>query len=754
MTRTNGISRLLAPIVLLAAAALPASAQSYLFLAQQGEVTSVLNSGGSVFIGANKLGDQATANITIVNRGARTARLDGLELLGSSDLTISDRPSGQVTFDAGGRVTFVVQYQPTASARATATLLVSITEIIPTPAGSTAPPQNISSTLLLTINGGVPEISTAYILPDTGNTVPVGDNGTILFPETRIPNTNIVQVSVFNRGSNLGSVQNVTLEGGGDELQLLGLPLFPYGLLPAAEFRVALRYTPKKIGELSATLRVQLADRTISIRVQALATGPTFTYSLVDSDNNATPVRVGEQIRLDLPLRSTRTYTFFVKNEGNAPGSLSSIISTGTLAVTDLPPFPYTLNQGESVFFTLIASAPPSGTSLSRIRIGSDIFEVVTGSAGSRLSYSYTNADGASFPLTGDSASAGTLLFPNRVVGATTRSTFTITNTGNEAASINGIGITGSTSFRLEAPIAFPVRIEPGAQFNFNILFTPSQIGDNNGALTVDSLRFLLLGSGEQEPSLPAVRFEGTPSGNVQPRQQLPVGLSIADTYPVELRGILTAGFESSQLAFQFDSAIQFSTGGRVVEFRIPAGTRNAIFANGLPTIRFQTGTVAGNLILTPAFFVRDNVNVTPSPVPTLRLTIPPSAPVLLNFQVVPLNNSGNELQVSVTGYSTTLSLRELVLKINPVAGAQFRNLEVRYDLSGLAAVWYQSGSSSGGLFTATLTLTLSTGTAPTTGTTPPLLFVDSVDATVSNEIGTSNTLKANPGTSVLRPGN
>lgn len=750
MTRARRLSHLFAPLALLAAA-IPASAQSFFIIAQQGDSTTIVNPGGSFFIGAERVGQSATASFTIVNRGTRTARLDGLELLGSSELTISDRPSGQVTFDAGGRVTFVVQYQPTTSTRAAATVIASITEIVPTPPGATTPPQNISTTLLLSLGGGVPEIALAYILPDTGNTVPVGDNGTVLFPETRIPNTSLVQVSIFNRGSNLGSVLGVTLEGGGDELQVLGLPLFPYGLLPANEFRVALRYTPKKIGELSATLRVRLPDRTVSVRVQAIASGAAFTYSLVDSDNNATPVTVGEQIRLDLPLRASRTYTFFVKNEGNAPGVLSSIISTGSLTVTDLPPFPYTINQGESVFFTLIVSAPPSGSSLSRIRVGADIFEVVINSAGSRLNFSYTTADGASFPLVSDSSTAGTVTFPNRVVGAVTRSTIVITNTGNSEATVGGIGITGSTSFRLETPLTFPIRIAAGQQFSFNIQFTPGSIGDNLGTLTVDALRFLLQGVGEQEPALPAIRFEGTPSGTVQPRQQLPVGLSIAENYPVELRGLLTVGFETSQLAYQPDSAVQFATGGRTVEFRIPAGTRNAIFANGLSTIRFQTGTAAGNLILTPTFFVRD-VNITPSPTPTLRFTVPPLAPVLLSFQAVPGSAIGNSLTISVTGYSTTLALRELVLRINPIAGAQFRNTELRYDLSGLASVWYQSSGSSGGLFTATVTVTLATNNT-SSNATPPVFLIDSVDATVSNEIGTSNSLKANPGTASLRPG-
>ncbi len=750
MTPTGRVSRLIFPLLLLASAAIPASAQSFFIIAQQGDNTTVLNPGGAFFIGADRIGQTATATFTIVNRGTRTARLDGLELLGSSELTISDRPSGQVTFDAGGRVTFTIQYQPASSTRATATAIASITEIVPTPAGSTIPPQNITNTVLLTVSGGVPEIGLAYILPDTANVVPLADNGTILFPETRIPNTTLLQVSIFNRGSNTGRVLGVTLEGGGEDLQILGLPLFPYGLVPSSEFRVALRYTPKKIGELSATLRIRLPDSTVSVRVQAIASGAAFTYSFADTDNNVTTVTLGEQIRFEVPPRTTRSYTFFVKNGGNAPGVVSSIIATGSLGVTDLPPFPYTLNAGESVFFTLLVAAPSSGSSLSRIRVGADIFEVAITSASSRLSFSFTSADGTSIPLVSDTNFAGTVTFPNRIIGTPAQTTFTITNTGNDVATINSIGITGGASFRLEAPLALPALIEVGQQFSFNVRFTPSSIGDNAGALTVDTLRFLLQGTGEQEPTLPAIRFEGTPAGTVQPRQQLPVGLSIAENYPVELRGLLTMGFETSQFAFQLDSAVQFATGGRVVEFRIPAGTRNAIFSNGLSTIRFQTGTVAGNLILTPTFFVRETVNITPSPAPTLRLTVPPAAPVLLSFQAVPAG-SNNQLAISVTGYSTTLALRELVIKINPVAGAQFRNTEIRYDLSGLAAVWYQNPVTSGGLFTATVTVTLATSNTAA-GATPPVFLVDSVDATVSNEVGTSNSLKTSPGTAALRP--
>jgi hypothetical protein len=176
-----------------------------------------------------------------------------------------------------------------------------------------------------------------------------------------------------------------------------------------------------------------------------------------------------------------------------------------------------------------------------------------------------------------------------------------------------------------------------------------------------------------------------------------------------------------------------------VVEFTIPAGARDAIFANGSNRMRFQTGTVAGNIALTPRFRV-ESFDVASDGV--LRVTLPASAPRLLSMQVIALSPSSVTLELTASSPTRSVEALEFVFQAAPGASTPLSESTIRVPVSSLADNYFRSGASAttGGVFFATIpfSLSVSKGTAPSLAS-----IVNQVTATVVNAQGQSNAISA-----------
>ena len=157
--------------------------------------------------------------------------------------------------------------------------------------------------------------------------------------------------------------------------------------------------------------------------------------------------------------------------------------------------------------------------------------------------------------------------------------------------------------------LSLPATVDPGSSVLVTVNFAPGGVGAATGIVQVDGLRINLTGVGLAPPALPAVTF-GNLADSVGPAQQPSVSLSLAAPYPLDVTGKLALSFTSQ--AFVDDQAIQFSTGGRSVNFTIPANTMQAIFGSGATQLQFQSGTVAGTITVT-ASLATGTVNLTPA---------------------------------------------------------------------------------------------------------------------------------------------
>ncbi len=317
--------------------------------------------------------------------------------------------------------------------------------------------------------------------------------------------------------------------------------------------------------------------------------------------------------------------------------------------------------------------------------IGTESFKVVGTGIGSRLTFTYSNAAAAT-PV----ADNGLVIFSPTAVGGTQRLDFSIQNTGTSPATISSINLTTPGSyFTLEQLPALPMNLAAGGSISFPVSFLPNNTGALTAGLAVNGSRFTLSGTGIPPASLPVYQFQGS-SGTVQSAQQTAIGLKLSGAYPMPVQGNLTITFASS--VFKDDPAIQFANGSRTIPFTIPANSLQALFNGSATTVPLQTGTTAGDIVITPSFTLQGSFDITPPAPDSFKITIPRSAPQILNAAVTARTTNG--FTVVLTGYSTTRALSKLDVQITPKPGQNLSTSQLSIDVNSASTAWFQSTTS------------------------------------------------------------
>jgi hypothetical protein len=175
------------------------------------------------------------------------------------------------------------------------------------------------------------------------------------------------------------------------------------------------------------------------------------------------------------------------------------------------------------------------------------------------------------------------------------------------------------------------------------------------------------------------------------------------------------------------DPSIQFSTGGRTVNFSIPANTTRAVFSNGASNIAFQTGTVSGAIELSVSG-QSGGGSGTPLPPASRTLTLSRRAPVITRLIIASRNASGFEL--AITGFSTPRSLTQATFSFTATQGATLETGTVMLNLAIPATSWFQSQAATalGGQFRVLMPFTVQ----------GQVTAIQSVSVTLANGEGTS----------------
>lgn len=425
-----------------------------------------------------------------------------------------------------------------------------------------------------------------------------------------------------------------------------------------------------------------------------------------------------------------------VTNSGTANATVNTIAVTGTaFQVSTGPLLPATLPPSGSLTFVLTFAPPQAGTANGSLVINANSFLLSGVGLASPLVFSYATA-GTTITL---SATNTSVVFSPVPISQSAQLVFDVKNAGTSSMVISNIGIgqTGSPFSLIGLP-ALPVTLAPGVDFQFTILYQPTALGFSNGTLQVDTTSIPLIASGTTPPVLPSYTIGGV-SGQVAPRSQPKVSLTLASPYPVALSGTLTMLVSGS---LPKDPAVQFASGGQSVPFVIPANSTSAVFGSLGTAIGFQTGTVASTITFTPSFATQTGqVDLTPAPPTTLQVAVVPAVPTLIGIQLA--GETANGFSIVVTGFATTRTLTTWTVQFATVPGFVMAQSQFTINIQQVGSVWFQSSASQafGGQFTITVPFTFQ-GTLPSGA--PVLSALASVSVNVNNEIGASNTVQAN----------
>ncbi len=717
-------SLLLLPLVGLAVSA---QAQFNVRVQIAGNVTTVADN-GTIQFNADAIGKPVDAVVSITNRGTGTINITRYELTGATDFTTGGVPAPEVAILPNEGFSMNVKFTPVSGTRATGVMKLGFTDTPP----PTPPGQRVTNgTLTLNLAGVAPEYTFTYLPPPSANSTPILPGGTIAFPATAVNETGTATVVITNRGSGAGSIGFIRSTGAA--FSLTSLPTPPTTIDPNREVRFGVRYAPTAIESSTGTVGIEFVDRTVTFNLSGSSTGSVFSYEVVGPPD--TPLQPNASVAVpDVPVGEKSQITIRVKNTGNADGRIPAINVQGTgFAIADAPFLPLTLTPGQAATFSVSFSPTTPGRSAGRLRVGADSFDVVSNGLGSSLTYNFIAG-----PVTTPVAANGSVIFPPVAVGQTSSVRFVVVNNGTSPAAVSSVGVVASGTTFAAGAVSLPVSIAPGQSTSFVINFSPTSVGNLTGTLRVDNASFTLSGFGNPPPAIPAYSFSGA-TGAQQPATQLAVGLALAANYPLTLNGTLTLNFSSD--VFANDPAVQFAVGGRTVNFVIPAGQRNAVFPNGQTTVRLQTGTVAGTIVLSPTFTSDGGIALTPATPDALVLTVPQAAPRLLNVQVGSKTASG--FSVLVTGYATSRQISTIDLTFTAASGENVPTTRVTIPADASFTAWYQSAASAafGSQFTATIPITLTGDLVNVTNLSDT---VTSVSATITNRAGTSNAMSAN----------
>ena len=574
-----------------------------------------------------------------------------------------------------------------------------------------------------------PQLAYGYLQAD-GNANSVTPGQTVVLPNATLSTTSSVTFVVQNQGNSSANITAISSTGVG--FQISGVPVLPVTVNAGAEQRFSVRFTPSDVGVSRGSLVITSSTGTASFVLEATGLGPQLTYETIIGAA-VQSVQPGQTITFPgTSVGERSTLAIRVTNSGNADGRIVGINIQGSgFTVAESPILPVTVQPGNRTMITL-AFAPATPAQLSgRLRIGDHDFDLTGLGVGSSLSYTYSVAS-SSVTV----APNGTVLFSPTAVGERTSTTFTVTNIGNAVGSITSVGLLQtSTVFTVVDVPPLPATIAAGGSLQFSLTFTPNSLSIATTTLRVDTQNFTLSGLGQSPIPIDGYLLEG-PSGTVQPANQSTLTLTLSRSYPLTINGVLTLSFASN--SFAADPALQFASGGRTAIFTVPANSTRAIFAGGSDQTRFQTGTVAGMISITPAFSTETNLSLPASSGQPLVTRIDPGAPVLANAQVT--SSTATSLTMSVTGYSTSRAMTQFNFQFTPVAGLGLSIISSSLNVSGAFDSWFQSSQSSafGGQFTATFQFSLQGNVQNVTSLVQAL---QSVSISALNPQGTSNIL-------------
>ncbi len=686
---------------------------------RDGNVVQV-NSGATVELPASAVGATAAIDVTLVYTGALRAAIIKTELFGRPEFVLAQ--TAAPTLSPAGAYTFSIRY--TAASPSLAQALLSITY---------QEEGGAAANLTLNLSGTAPQLNVSYLSPADNAYRPLTNGAKVTLPPAAIGSSTQATVALTNAGSGTGAITGIRVTGAG--WTLIDAPVLPANPQPGQTISFGIRATPSDASPLTATVQIAGPGGPFSFDVTVTGYFNRLTYGLVTDLGGVAPLLPGSPISFPPTLTGGRAFVFLrVSNQTPGPIVVSnaSLDSTSEFSLSGAPQLPWTIASGGSQDLVLTFAPTLAQTSATTLRIGSDTFPVSGSGLGSSLSFRYSTSQGdAALDVN------GTVALPSARIGETSATEVVIRNQGTQKVTIGRISVTDSQSaFRLGNLPALPLDLGPQQEARIGIQFAPSSTGTLTGSLAIDNNLFTLRALATPPSGTPSFHIQA-PANSGGALAQIAISAGLDAPYPVDLTGSLSISFDSG--SFAADPAVQFSTGGRTVGFRIPAGSLKAIFDNGTTQVRLQTGSVAGDLQITSALQTSAKFDVTPPGGAPLHFQVPDAAPVLFGVEVI--KSTAGLYTIQVLGMTTNRSLKTAHVQFTPGGKLALAQNDFTLDIQAAAASWFRSTTSIdfGGLFSLSIPLQVTVPNADPLN--PPTLadVIHSITIGVSNAVGSSN---------------
>jgi len=492
-----------------------------------------------------------------------------------------------------------------------------------------------------------------------------------------------------------------------------------FTLPPNGSATVTVTFTPTAAAlyDALASFLVSGAERLVGLTGRGTLTLLTFNYSI----SGQTPVAVPPGGTVALPateVGSSSAVQFQIVNGGSSPSTINSIGSSGAaFSLSGVPTLPVTLPASGNLSFTVGFAPTAPGNSTGSLTVNNTSFALAGTATVSPLTYRYSLPGGSPVNI----SPGGTIPLQPVVAGGASSAQFQIVNPSSSASSVSTV-TSSSSLFTLGTLPTFPVSVPPGGSLDLSLTFRPTTPESSTATLTAGTRTFLLSGTGLAS----GVSLTGL-TDVVMPAQQPKVGVDLAAATTVPLTGQLVLTFTPTADVPSDDPAVQFATGGRSVNFTVPANTTKSDFG-GSPDIGFSTGTVAGNLRLVVTLR-NGGADVTPTiPDPNRIVTVERRVPTITSVTLASRTTSGFE--IVIVGYSTPRSLSQAAFRFVPRPGSNVQSPDVTVNVTNPFTTWYQSTDSQpfGSQFRMRIPFTVQ----------GDINALGSVSVTLTNAVGTS----------------
>ena len=398
---------------------------------------------------------------------------------------------------------------------------------------------------------------------------------------------------------------------------------------------------------------------------------------------------------------------FRLRNASNAAATLTVLGVAGTgFRLSGAPALPATVNPQATADFAIIFTASTTGNysaTLSADGASAELAaEVVPG-----LTYQVETAAGSITLGTG-------VEFGSVPLEQAQMMRFDIRNETSLALPVPAIGLS-SGDFTFSGAVPGGV-LAPGQASAFTVQFLPTAAGLRNATLTIGARTIGLAGTGIV-PNLPAPEIT-IHLGQPQSAQQGSVAVPFDRAAATSGSGTLTLAFQPA-VAGQTDPSIGFATGGLSANFTFQAGDTEASFS-GQPTVNFQTGTTAGNLVFTT------QIKGAPQ---SLAQTVT-IVPARVGLSTVAATRLADSVTIQLGGFDNTRTAGALTFSFFDSAGNTLAG-PIATDGSAAFQAYFQ-GTQTGGSFGLQAVF-------PVTGDTARIA---SFTASVANQAGTTTTAR------------